>query len=244
MTDEIKKDEYPSNSIKERGKTKAPAPIREKKPAPKSEESAKVANPQIKKDLSNAPKTVARLKKPTFLERAKASVFGEGASEVGTYVFWDVLIPAVKDTLQDIVVKGIEMLLYGDSVRDTRRTRRSNQPRGYAGPIIQYGNHYSGGTYDRGRKERRPLRSPGYNDRLSLITFQFESEAKSVLEYLNELLDNYGSVSIADYYEVSGLSSEISHTDNDWGWTSLRDCYIKRSSGGHEIVFADPRRLD
>ena len=43
----------------------------------------------------------------TFLLRA-------AVDEIGDYVIWDILIPAFKSTITDIVANSVEMLFYGE----------------------------------------------------------------------------------------------------------------------------------
>lgn len=249
----VDKDEFPGNQIKKRTtKPKPPVPVTTNEAVPDTQPGRmkSAVTPKLdggvlmSKDFSNAPKPQVMLRKESFWTKAKKSVLGEGASEVGTYVFWDVLIPAVKDTLQDIVTKGIEMLLFGTDDRSYRRTRDNTRRR--SGPIVQYGSHYSStDRYERTAPRRtEPLRSPGYNDRLSRVTFKYEKDARQVIEFLDELIQVYGSVSIADFYEAAGLASEIAYTDNSWGWMSLGACRVVRTPHGWEIIFADPERLD
>lgn len=232
----VENEEYPSNTMRERDK-----PTRRKKPAvPMREGEPKevtVSSRPPKKDLSGAPKANVRLKKESFVSKMQKSMFGEGASEVGTYVFWDVLIPAAKDTIRDIVTKGMEMWLFGSDSRRRSGSRRS-------GPIIHYD------SYSRERRPSRatvdyPRRREGrYSNRLSEVVFSYEEEASEVLEFMLDILEKYNSVSVADFYEIAGLAAESDYTDNSWGWYDLRRTRTVRTRDGFEIIFPEPERLD
>ena len=48
--------------------------------------------------------------------RKLANIFiSEDAANVKSYVFMDVLVPAIKKAISDIVTNGIDMILYGET---------------------------------------------------------------------------------------------------------------------------------
>lgn len=61
-------------------------------------------------------------------------------------------------------------------------------------------------------------------------------EAIQILNYMREIINNYGFVTLADLYDLAG--GEISHyADNFKGWRSLTKTKVKWSfRKGHKIV--------
>lgn len=229
-------DDYPSNSMRERDARK---PKRKKPNIPIKNPDAKPTPVENKKkDLSKAPKVTTKVRKPSLLSKFQSSIVADGAEDVGSYIFWDVLIPAAKDTIKDIITQGIEMLLYG-STRGNDRGRRSA-----GNTVISYGSYHSSSKRRRGPERPERTRSSGFRHRLSNIVYDYQEDAGEVLEFLHDLLDEYGSVSVADFYEVSGLAADSEYTDNSWGWFSLERCRVVRTRDGWEITFPEPVRLE
>lgn len=234
--DDINKEDYPSNSVlgderKPRVPTRETGPVRDREEEPVEEE-------QVRKIIKYPEVQSVRVKKPTFLSKVGDIFFGNNPDSVAHYVVWDVLIPAAKDTVQDMVTKGIEMLLYGESTGRPRRRSRggSRQSR----TVISYGNYY-------GRKQRAPeekLRSPGPRKQVEQVLFGYAEEAQEVFEVLLEILDQYGQVTVAEFYEVSGLPAESDYIDTGWGWKNLSRAKVIRTREGYSIAFPEPIRLD
>ena len=129
----------------------------------------------------------------------------EDAANVKSYIVMDVLVPAVKKAISDIVRDGIDMILYGES-----RGRRSSSASSY----VSYRDYSR--SDDRGRDSR--TRSGYTHDDIILDS---REEAEEVLTRMDELIDTYGNVSVADLYDLIGKSCE--YTDNKYGWTNIRN---------------------
>ena len=56
-----------------------------------------------------------------------------------------------------------------------------------------------------------------------------------MLTRMDEMIDTYGAVSVADFYEMVGITGE--YTDNNYGWTDLRSAYVSRTRDGFIIRF-------
>lgn len=231
----VDKEEFPSNTIREqrdRSRAKTRIPVRETEKTPGGEVA-------VKRNIPNRPAVTPRVRKQTFVSKMRSTFLGDDAGSVFRYVVMEVLIPAAKETIQDIVTKGIEMLLFGQS---TGRDRKSSG-RG-RGTVISYGNYYRGTRSVAPDRHSEALRSPGFRSRLSTVVFDYEAEAEEILDFLVDLIEEYSQVSVADFYEVAGLSGYSEYTDNSWGWTNLSRARIVRTRDGCEIDFPEPRRLD
>ena len=58
-------------------------------------------------------------------------------------------------------------------------------------------------------------------------------EAEKVLQSMDDLIDTYGIVSVADYYDLVDVTSQ--YTDNHYGWTDIRNARVVRVSDGYMI---------
>ncbi len=243
--------EYPSNSNKKRD-GKPQIPTREKRPEKK--ESKKLDESVVDRVVPRADVN-PRVRKENFIQRTTKSIFGADPDGVVSYVLWDVLIPAAKETVQDMVTQGIEMFLFPGSGRG-RRSKRSNN-RGSSG-VVSYGNMYRNERYthkgnppwERSSSKERPSisnrarASRSSRSRLDAVVFGTVSEAQQVLGIMSEILEKYGEVTVADFYDIAGLENHAQATDNAWGWYNLENTSISRSRDGFEISFPKSQQLE
>lgn len=169
--------------------------------------------------------------KKTLGQKFSETFFGDDTKSVGDYILHDVLIPAMKATLSDMVGGGIEMLLFGE-----RRSRGSNIYRDRDRSYVSYN------RISRTRDDREPIRINRSN-RMDLddIIIESRGEAEEVLDNLLELIQSYGVVSISDYYEMIGIESNF--TDNKYGWTNLSEATVDRVRKGYCIRLPRPKEI-
>lgn len=152
-----------------------------------------------------------------------ADVFiSEDAGNIKNYVFMDVLVPAIKKAVSDIVTDGVHMLMYGDTNR-----------RGSGSSKTSYVSYRD---YSSSRDERRPVSRGLYH--YDEIIFESRGDADYVLDQMYEILDAYDTVSVADLYDLAGESCE--HTANRYGWTNLRNADVVRVRDGYIIKLPKP----
>ena len=58
-------------------------------------------------------------------------------------------------------------------------------------------------------------------------------EAEDVLMRMDELMETYGLVRVADLYDLVGITGN--YTDNKYGWTNIRNAEIVRVNNGYMI---------
>ena len=178
----------------------------------KAEQKEKEREKRAEKVVTGNVKT----KKKSGGRKIADSFISDDAGNIGNYILNDVLIPSVKKAVVDIVTDGIAMLLGTD-----KKKGRSG-----SSTYVSY-RSYSDDRDDRYRSSR--TRSYSFDD----IIFESRGEAEEVLDRMDELIDTYHAVSVADMYDLAGLSCD--YTDNKYGWTSLRSADIVRVSGGYMI---------
>lgn len=158
-------------------------------------------------------------KKKSGLRKFTDEIVSEDARNIKTYIFGEVLIPAIKKAISDIITEGIDMLLYGGSGRGGRRRSSADK--------VSYRSYYDDGY--RRKEEPRTYNSYDYND----IILDSRGEAEDVLSRMDELIDAYGLVRVADLYDLVGITGN--YTDNKYGWTNIRNAQIIRTRDGYMI---------
>ena len=91
--------------------------------------------------------------------------------------------------------------------------------------------------YDEPRERRAPVASQAYN--YDDVILDSRGDAEEVLDRLNEIIDQYQIASVADFYELVGVSG--TYTDNRYGWTNLSGACVERTRDGYQIRL--PRAL-
>lgn len=168
-------------------------------------------------------------------EKFKETFAGDSAESVMQYVLFDIIGPRVKDLIFEVISGGSERALFGStSSRSSRsRSRRSQlvDKTDYRG-LSEGSGRRRDRDRDRDRRERdeRSRRTHEFDD----IVIPTRGEADTILETLIELVDQYESATVADFYGLVGISTE--HTDLKFGWTDLEDASVVPARGGGYIL--------
>jgi hypothetical protein len=163
----------------------------------------------------------AKVKKKSGTRKLADIFVSEDVSNVKTYIFSDVIVPAAKKLVSDIVKDGIEMLLYGGT------SQRRTYSDGFRAGFVDY-NKLSG---------RRDDRRPSYDNRTKIaqsydnIVLEHKGDAEVVLTTMDDIIDSYGEVSVAALFDLVGLPHK--YTDNNYGWTSLGNARVTRVRDGY-----------
>ena len=160
-------------------------------------------------------------KKKSKFSKFLDEFISEDARSVKSYVFGEVLIPAIKKAISDIVTDGIDIILYGESKNGRRRSTADR---------VSYRSYYDGGTRRTSMNERQAITSGYSYDDIILNT---RGEAEDVLARMDELMSTYGLVRVADLYDLVGITGN--YTDNKYGWTNIRSAEIMRVRDGYMI---------
>lgn len=166
-------------------------------------------------------------KKKNNVRKLIDTFVSEDIQNVKSYVLMDVLVPAVKKAISDIVTNGIDMLLYSE----TGRTKKSNAS------TVSYRSYYDNRRDDR-YSSSRTRTGYSYDD----VILETRGEAEDVLTRMDELIDTYGSVSVADMYDLVGMS--CNYTDNKYGWTNLRNAEPVRVRDGYLLKMPKATPID
>jgi hypothetical protein len=178
---------------------------------------------QLEKQEHKVEKVIsgqAIIKKKNYFDKIKSELISDDAKNLKSYVIGDVLIPALKKAISDIVTNGIDILLYGESKGRTGNGRSTADR-------VSYRSYYDNTT------QSRPSYSRGSNYSYDDIILQTRGEAEDVLLRMDEIMDMYGLVRVADLYDLVGITGNF--TDNKYGWTNIRNADIIRVRDGYMI---------
>lgn len=148
----------------------------------------------------------------------------------------DIIVPGIKTLIFDAVTDTLDLMLFGISGDAPRSSRRRSNGRKES--RTSYSRFYED-------KDRRDSSRGSYRDLANDpddIIMDTRREAQDVLEELDYMIHKYGQASIADFYDIVGVTSEF--TDNKYGWTSIRKAGIKPVREGFLIVLPRTRVLD
>lgn len=193
----------------------------------KSKAMAKEKLPE--KKVEKVIKGNANIKKRSELSKVKDMFISEDARNVKSYVILDVLIPAIKKAVSDIVTNGIDMILYGE----TGHSKKSSPVGG-----ISYRNYYDRKDDDYRYGGSRARTGYSQDD----IIVDSRGEADEILERMDELIATYGVVSVADLYDLAGIT--CAYTDNKYGWTSIRNAEVRRVRDRYVIKMPKAMPID
>ena len=199
--------------------------VREAKPSfPSNSESAPRTHVEEVKERFK-PIVKGRIRKKGWGTKIKESLIGSDNPSLMDYILFDIVVPAMKETITNIVSGGIEMLMYGE-----KRHRPSNMRRDGSKSYVSYSSYYNGSD-DRGnRPETRHAQDRhAFDD----VIFGSRGEAEEVLSKMAENIEEYGLISVADFYDLCNLQSNF--TDNRYGWTSLKEAFTERTRDGYII---------
>ena len=159
----------------------------------------------------------AKIKKKTDARRLADVFIAEDIANVKEYILLDVIVPTIKDTILNVV----EMALFG-------KTSRSGSRRGPS-EKVSYRSYYSDRDRDRDRSRDRDhgRNRFTYDD----VTVPSRGEAEQVLTCMEELIEEYGHVTVADLYDLVGVTGEF--TDYNYGWINLRNASTYRTRDGY-----------
>lgn len=162
----------------------------------------------------------AKTRKKGEMQKFADVFIAEDANNVKSYILMEVIVPAVKKAISDIVTTGIDMILYGEAGHSKKNGTASK---------VSYRNYYDQGT-DRVRAGSVGNRrnTPDYDD----ILFDTRGDAEAVLDAMNDIISQYGTVSVSDFYDLARVPND-NFTMNRYGWTNISGATAVRVRDGY-----------
>lgn len=205
---------YPSNSHKSKEKARNEASIEKKVDKP------------ITSKASHKKKGAARKFSDIFL--------AEDAHNVGEFVLTDVAIPLLKDLCFNVISTAASIVFFGERGIPARRSTAEKY--GYGGRGYTNYNRASE------RRDRQPVSRSRSSYSYDEIYLPSRGEADAVLYRMDELIDEYGQVSIGDLYDLVDITGNF--TDYKYGWTDLRTADAIRTRDGYLLKLPRAIALD
>ena len=181
-----------------------------------------LAEKKVEKVVSGKTST----KKKSGIRKLSDTFLSEDVSNVKSYIFSEVLLPAAKKLVSDIVTNGIDMLLYGEI-----KNKKGNSSK------VSYSRYY-----DDRRDRSRDYRSPVVRNNFDYdeIIFETRGDAEAVLDAMYDILNQYKVVSVAELYDLASITTH-NYTCNNYGWIDLRGSSVVRVRDGYILKL--PRAL-
>ena len=174
------------------------------------------------KRVQKVVKSPAKTKKNEV--RKLADIFiSEDVSSVKNYIFMDVLVPAIKKAIYDIVTNGIDMFLYGGTGRSKNSSSGGNK--------ISYRNYYDqkNSGVVRSHDTNRVQTGFEYED----VIFPSRGDAESAKQQMQDIVARYGLVTVNDLYEMAMLSAP--YTSQKYGWMDVSNVSVERVRDGYVL---------
>ena len=184
---------------------------------------------EIKAREKAKPVVHGKIKKRSSLFRnVKDEFISEDAPTVGSYILYDILLPALRDLISDIGHSAIDVAMGNE-----RRSYGSSRRRNIGSSYISYNRMYD--DRDRRRRDRDEERYEVRRRNRDFDEFVFESrrDAEDVRDGLCDYLERYDAVPVSYFYDLCGETVPGDFTSEDWGWTNLAGLSIIRAHGGY-----------
>lgn len=160
----------------------------------------------------------ATKRKTTLSNKIARAFVPDDISNVKEYIFFDVIVPMIKNGILD----SLETLFNTGRSSGGRRGRSSGH--GTLGTKISYQGYYDD---SRQRKDSGPVRAGYSYDDIVVDSF---AEAEEIIRSMEAIIEEYGTTSVADLYELAGLTGAF--TDRDFGWSNLQTAKPEKVRGG------------
>ena len=185
------------------------------------------------------------VKKKGLGSRFKDAFTGEDGRGVMEHVLWDVLVPAAKDMVVDAGNEALNRAMYGDSRAPSRRGGPINYGRVSSNIASRVNYNRSALVTDpreRAKEQRKaPIPTTGRVDFQEIILAS-RIEADEVIQRLNDLINGYEQATIADLFDLVGVTGE--YTDEKFGWVNLDGARPRKVRDGYLLDLPNPIQLD
>ena len=191
-------------------------------------------------------------RKPGLFSRANVLFFGDdGIRGVTDHLVRDIFIQSIQttisdvatntiNTISDVATTSIKRAIFGESYDDRRRNSNDY----WYGSRRYVDNRMSSsrgrGYVDYSRQSEKALhhKSENLSNVVRVIEFDSANDANEVLSYMIDSVEQYGLVTVADFYELSDVASKF--TDHQFGWTNLDGVRVVPIRGGGFYISFPP----
>lgn len=180
------------------------------------------ATPQEPKKEKIEKVTEGKLRKRGGVRKLRDAFLPEDVANVRSYIFSDILVPAIKKGIDDV----FHTFLWGVG------SARSSSKRGMEPSYREY---YESKNSSQSSKKVSSVFSFDY------IEVGNIGDAWATIEKLKECIARYGVVTVNDYYDAAGIT-DTSYTYQKYGWYNVDSAKPERTREGTYLVVM-PRPL-
>lgn len=200
-------------------------------------EAASAPPPAREKLESVVKKGTVIQKKPNIFKRTARSMVADDVQNVGDFVVTDILVPALRNLLYDVIVGGAGRTIFGNAA-----ARRPGVNPGLFGTAQNLKTAYHAAS----SPAAAPVQ-PGMSKQaqarfdFSEISLTDHSEALYIIELLKSRVASYGTATVADLYDLLGHTGAF--TDQNWGWNDLSMAKVQQNRAGFVLDLPHPLPL-
>lgn len=179
----------------------------------------------------------AKIRKPGLPRKIFNAFFPEAVNKpVGSFFLFDLCIPALRSFVGTVLISG------GKNISN-------NVGNGvFASGKKSYDAYYNGNVKYLNTPQSSQYRSKIYDgQQIWYSTDEKETgllKGQRVVDKMNDVLQRYPVVSVADLKEFSKLSDEIVPGDHHIGWDNIKDVKWYSDHGGYTFVYPPAMSID
>lgn len=173
------------------------------------------------------------LKEKTFGQKVRDAFISDEIHDIKSYVVFDVIIPAIKQTFRNLFVNSLDMALFGKVQQSAKLDQRGGST--YIAYDRLYQSRSSNEIQQRQQKGGAPLRI----NELDRIVFKDKTDAIDVLSYMLDNIEEYHVASVADFVSAADLS--ISPIHHKFGWYDLSTASVEELPDGSGYYIRLPK---
>lgn len=182
-----------------------------------SNKSREALSAQPEKKVEKVITGTAKIRKKSGMQRFADIFMPEDVGDIKSYIVTTVVIPAIKKAIMD----AMDMLLYGETGSSRKAGSASK---------VSYRNFYDKGT---DRRDSRPTRVSGFD--YDNIIFAGRGDAEACLDAMFEIISTYGTVSVADLYDLADMPPTNNYMLDRYGWADLSGSTTVRVRDGYTL---------
>ncbi len=175
-----------------------------------------------------APKGKVTLKKSKMNSLGKSVIQGSITDAIAL-AFTELIIPAGRDLLFDVVTSVSQTLIYGESEPPSTSNGVNRIP------------YSSISNYNRVGRPTSRVQKIRQRPEDGFI-FERKSDADTIIEELREACDSFGVVTVQALYEICDKTAP--YTANKYGWMNLDDARVERTRDGYVLKLPRSMPLD
>lgn len=208
--------------------------------------SNEVKKEPAKEKIDPVVKNEVEVKKKSKVKSATESFLGEELDSVKDHIVNDMIIPSTKDAMSnmfggiidffnDMIHDFIDTMLFGADSHQ-QKTKASQTYVSYQGYYTKKNNN---------SRQKRPVTAKEQHD-ISELEYQTAEDARTVLYDMQDIINSYKSVSVAELFDLSGITLDWAERKEKEkiGWTDLSGVSVRRRRGKHILTLPRAERLE